>query len=152
MITTESQKRYIAQLNISHDIRYFGTLRQPLVPDLAGLYSSINDYSAKGIIQEDNKSYSTLLRVPEHPIGLPPQIGLSEAYKLFLNYLESGRQFKYFYKQLMTLRRDILIDISSRNQGLVAKDLGINTVKMSAIVAMLKEMDAIQYTVENENA
>jgi len=85
----------------------------------------------------------------EYPIGLPPQIQLSEAYKYFIEAIKQGRQFKYFYKQLMTLRRDILLDISKRNQGLVAKDLHINPVKMSAIIAMLKEMDATQLHVTN---
>ena len=88
----------------------------------------------------------------EYPLGLPPQIDLSEAYKYFIEAIKEGRQFKYFYKQLITLRRDILLDISNRNQGLVAKDLNINSVKMSAIVAMLKETDVPQLHVTNSNA
>jgi len=88
----------------------------------------------------------------EYPIGLPPQLHLSEAYKYFIRSISEGRQFKYFYKQLITLRRDILLDISKRNQGVVARDLHINPVKMSAIIAMLKEVDATQYHVTSIHA
>ena len=88
----------------------------------------------------------------EHPIGMPPQIAISEAYKQFLNDIARGRQFNHFYKQLITLRKDILLDISNRNQGIVARELNINPVKMSAIVAMLKEIDSPQYHVTNRLA
>ncbi len=104
-----------------------------------------------GNIYGGDTSYKPPLK-HEYPIGLPPQIELSEAYKYFLQALKEGRHFNNFYKQLITLRRDILLDIANRNQGTVAKDLNINTVKMSAIVAMLKEIDAPQLHVTNPNA
>ena len=88
----------------------------------------------------------------QHPEGLPPQIEISETYKLFLEEINKGRIFNKFYKQLQTLRRDIMLDIANRNQSQVAKDLKINPVKMSAIIAMLREMDEPQLHVTNPGA
>jgi len=106
-------------------------------------------------LMDQQVNESIILRLDtnkQHPEGLPPQTEISETYKLFLEELNKGRIFNKFYKQLQTLRRDIIIDIANRNQSHVAKDLRINPVKMSAIIAMLKEMDEPQVHVTNPGA
>ena len=112
-------------------------------------YRSKHKHNLYSNTDEEGNEHFILHIVPQHPDGLPPQVSISEAYKIFLEDLSKGRRFNYFYKQLITLRRDILIDINNRNQGLVARDLMISPVKMSTIAQMLKEMDAPQLMVTN---
>lgn len=99
-------------------------------------------------------NYNTNYTQPkvEYPQGLPPQVELSEAYKYFISQLESGRRFNLYYKQLLTLRRDILLDCRQRSQGLVAKDLQLTPTKLSTIVQLFKEVDSPQLFVTNPNA
>ncbi len=79
---------------------------------------------------------------PHHPIGLPPLVELTESYKLFLYDLARGRRFRYFYKQMVSLRRDIILDTQIRTQKEVAVDLKMTPIKLSTLVRLLKEIDA----------
>ena len=100
-------------------------------------------------------NYNTTYTKPkayEYPLGMPPQVELSEAYKYFISQLASGRRFNLYYKQLLTLRRDILLDCMQRSQGLVARDLQLTPTQLSTLVQLFKEVDAVQYFVTNGNA
>lgn len=76
----------------------------------------------------------------------------SAAYRMFIQDIAKGRRFNFFYRQIITLRADILIAVKDGKQKDVAKDLNINVVKMSAIVAMLREMDSPEYHVSDRYA
>ncbi len=91
-------------------------------------------------------------QTPHHPIGLPPLIEVTEAYKLFMYDLARGRRFRYFYKQLVSLRRDIILDTQIRTQKEVAVDLHMTPIKLSIILQVLKEMDSPDTHVSADDA
>jgi len=66
-------------------------------------------------------------------------------YSEFLTKLNTSVHIKDYYSQLIVHTKDILQDIESRNQGLVARDLHITQSKLSNILPLLKELYYAQH-------
>lgn len=61
-------------------------------------------------------------------------------YESFKEEVAKGTNIPHYYLKLITHTKEILLDISMRNQNRVAKDLGLTSVKFSHLLPMLKEI------------
>ena len=62
-------------------------------------------------------------------------------FKELTEELHSDKPNPHYYQLLLQNSDTILLEIAKRNQGVVGRDLGINsTSKFSAIIAIIKEI------------
>lgn len=58
----------------------------------------------------------------------------------YQDLLNSNTKPTNFYQQLIDHTSELLQDIENRNQGVVAKDLGMSQTQLSHILKLLKEL------------